>query len=92
MGARLRVFDLDPAQRGQTEALLLNREGNCALLPLNDRIARVDGQLWLRSHDTATIERAVAQLSRDGWTVFGRVAITFTGQDASTPSLSHHLD
>lgn len=75
LGAHLRVFDLEPAQSGQTEALLLNREGDCALLPVSDTIARIDGQQWQRSYDDKTIAHALADLERDGWTLFGRITI-----------------
>lgn len=82
LGARLRVFDLEPLEQGHTEALLLNRDGDCALLPLSDRLVRSDGQPWERAHGAEAITLAVADLEQDGWTVFGRITITFTGHDA----------
>lgn len=74
-GARLRIFDLEPAESGQTEAFLLNREGDCALLPLSDVISRSDGQQWQRSHNHAIVAQALADLERDGWELFGRITI-----------------
>lgn len=54
---------------------LLNREGDCALLPLSDVISRSDGQEWQRSHNHAIVAQALADLERDGWELFGRITI-----------------
>ena len=81
LGARLRVLDLDPSQGGQTVALLLQRDGDCALLPIADTIMRSDGQRWQRGHAAETISHATTALERDGWELTGKLTITFEGVD-----------
>ena len=75
-GARLPIFDLDTEQRGQCDAILLQRDGDCALLPTRIQCESLDQQPFARHIDPETEQLTLSDLQRDGWEVFGRITIT----------------
>ncbi len=79
LGSRPLIFDLEPEHCGRLDAILLNRDGDCAILPIQTQIASADKQRRREAPDSDAIPIALADLERDGWQNFGRITVTFMG-------------
>jgi len=103
LGARPRLLDLDTSEQGWALALVLQRAGDCRLVPLawlyehplndDERVARH----WPLEADAIhepTLHHLLQEWQREGWEVRGRIEIHFTGTDADPqfwPTIHSHL-
>ncbi len=102
-GARPRLLDLECSQQGWTLALLLQREGDCCLVPLawlyeqpqsdDDRLPNGWPLESEAIHESA-LNQLLRQWQLEGWEIRGRIEIRFMGTDTDPqfwPTIRSHL-
>lgn len=99
-GARPHLLDLNAAQSGWAICLVLNREGDCCLLPVawlheqpdpeEEDPLRPPYPIAGGAFDEATLQLTIAEFEQEGWEVTGRLDATFTGRETD-PHFQQHL-
>ncbi len=102
-GARPRLLDLERYEQGWALALVLQREGDCCLVPLawlyeqpqsdDDRLPDTWPLETEAVHETA-LNQILRQWQLEGWEVRGRIEIRFSGTDTDPqfwPTIRSHL-
>lgn len=81
-GARPWLLDLDAGQSGRLVALLLAREGDCAILPVAWQQNSPDDPARFAADalDSDAFSLALEHLQRDGWQVNGRLDLHVSGR------------
>ena len=75
-GARPLILDLEPQHSGQMDGILLNRDGDCAILPIQTHITNLEKQTYHTQTDPQTIALTLHDLQQAGWQNFGHITIT----------------
>jgi hypothetical protein len=102
-GARPRLLDLERYEQGWAVALILQREGDCRLIPLawlyeqplpdDDRFPPG----WPLETDAIhepTLNQTLQEWQREGWELRGRIELQFIGLDTDPnfwPTIHTHL-
>lgn len=102
-GARPRLLDLEQYEQGWALALILQREGDCCLVPLawsyeqphpeDDRLS-AGWPLDTEAVHESVLNQMLKQWQLEGWQVRGRIEIRFTGTETDLefwPTVRSHL-